>query len=95
MKHLRNKRGETLVETLLAILILSLVFVFVATAAASVAKMNKKIRDTDTSFRYASDGGESISVNVRDDSGFYNVAIDAVQYDSNGYRYYEHSADGE
>ena len=53
MKKLKNQKGETLVETLVSLLIIVLVFVFLTGSAVAAAKINTKIRDTDVSFRYS------------------------------------------
>ncbi len=54
MKKLRDKRGETLIESLVSVLIAALAFAFLATAAVSAEKINAKTRNTDVSFRYTS-----------------------------------------
>ena len=53
MKKLKNQKGETLVETLVSLLIIVLVFVFLTGSAVAAAKINPKSRDTDVSFRYS------------------------------------------
>ena len=52
MKKLKDSRGETLVETMVSILIAVLAFSFLAMAAVTAAKLNARVRDTDLSFRY-------------------------------------------
>lgn len=52
MKKLRNCRGETLVESLAAILIIAVVFVFLSSAIVSAARSNEQLRRSDQDFRY-------------------------------------------
>ena len=56
MNKLEDKRGETLIESLVSVLIAALAFAFLATAAVSAEKINAKTRNTDISFRYTTVG---------------------------------------
>ena len=56
MKKLQNRRGETLIETLTALLIATLVCLFLATAIVTGSRVNAKVRETDVSFQYVADG---------------------------------------
>ena len=47
MRKLRTQTGETLVETLAAILVVALVFLFLATAIITASRVNAGVRDTD------------------------------------------------
>lgn len=51
-KKLCSPRGETLVESLCAILVITLVFVFLCGAIVSAARANKQIRDSNQSFTF-------------------------------------------
>lgn len=88
MKKLKNQKGETLVETLVSLLIIVLVFVFLTGSAVAAAKINTKIRDTDVSFRYSdaqSEGNAQLRLSGRSgQTGSTSVEI----YQENGYRYY-------
>ena len=53
MKKLRNSRGETLVESLAAILIIAVVFVFLSSAIVSAARSNEQLRRSDQDFKYS------------------------------------------
>lgn len=53
MKKIRNCRGETLVESLAAILIIAIVFVFLSSAIVSAARSNEQLRSSDQDFRYS------------------------------------------
>lgn len=51
-KKLRSQRGDTLVETLAALLIVVLTMAFLATSIVTAARINAGVRETDTSLRY-------------------------------------------
>ena len=50
----RCSRGETLVETLVSVLIAALAFAFLSTAAVTAARINAAARE-DVSFRYTAE----------------------------------------
>ena len=52
MKKLFSRRGETLVESLCAILVITVVFLFLCGAVVSAARSNAQIRGANQSFRY-------------------------------------------
>ena len=86
MKKLKDSRGETLVETMVSILIAVLAFSFLAMAAVTAAKLNARVRDTDLSFRYEAtpaNNGE-ITLTGRIANGSEAISL----YENNGYIYY-------
>ena len=88
MKKLKNQKGETLVETLVSLLIIVLVFVFLTGSAVAAPKIHANIRDTDVSFRYSdaqSEGSAQLRLSGRSgQTGSTSVEV----YQENGYRYY-------
>ena len=52
MKKMGSCRGETLVESLCAILVITVVFLFLCGAVVSAARSNAQIQGADQSFRY-------------------------------------------
>lgn len=64
-KLLKEQRGETLVETLVAVLIVSLSVLFLTTAAMSAARVNKNSAETDTAFHRAERSEETVAVTVK------------------------------
>ena len=52
MNKLRNNRGETLIESLVSILIAVLAFGILATSVVMAEKINAKTRNTNVMFRY-------------------------------------------
>lgn len=87
MKKLRSQRGETLVETLVSILIIVLTFVFLTTAAVTAAKINSKVRETDVSFRFSADAGQSQTLQLTGRNG-HSGSAEVRLYEENGYLYY-------
>ena len=55
MRKLRSRRGETLVETLVSLLIVVLVMAFLATSIVAATRVNAKMRDADVAVRYLTD----------------------------------------
>lgn len=51
-KKLHSQRGDTLVETLAALLIVVLTMAFLATSIVTAARINAGVRETDTSLHY-------------------------------------------
>ncbi len=92
MKKLRSRRGETLVETLVSLLIVVLCLSFLATAIVTAARINAGARDTDVSVRYGSgtSAPQTVAVTPRGiyagDAGFTETVT--LHTTDNGYRYY-------
>ena len=59
MNKLRNNRGETLVESLVSILIAVLAFGILATSVVTAEKINAKTRNTNVMFQYATKIGRA------------------------------------
>ncbi len=88
-KKWQDRRGETLVETLVSILIIVLTFVFLGTAAVSAAKINTKVRDTDVSFRYSeAAAGSQYTLRLKSADGQRNGELPVQLYQQNDYLYY-------
>ena len=94
MKKRRNKAGETLVETLVSVLIAALAFAFLSTAAVTAARINAAARE-DVSFRYTAEPGETAAVTAKgagsgtsQKTGSETVALYTTV---NGYVYYTYT----
>ncbi len=88
MKKIKNRRGETLIESLVSILIVALVFAFFATAAVTAGRINAKTRNTDVSFHYdESAAPQDGVVKLTGRSGTVSQSSIAL-YENNGYYYY-------
>ena len=92
MNRLKDNRGETLIESLVSLLILTMTFAFLAVASTTAARLNAKVRDTDVSFRYAEDSTDNAKVELQG-----SVSLDGIKsglqtvtlYENNGYLYYD------
>lgn len=92
MNRLKDNRGETLIESLVSLLILTMTFAFLAVASTTAARLNAKVRDTDVSFRYAEESTDDARVELQGSasldgikSGLQTVTL----YENNGYLYYD------
>ena len=89
MKKLRMSRGETLIETLAALLIAVLVLLFLASAIVGAARLNAAIQKTDVSFHYTDAVLQPDPVELEISDGFTTETVTADEYvDPNGYHYY-------
>lgn len=88
MKRLCSKSGETLVETLIAMLIISLVFIFLASSIVSAAKVNSSIKNEDTAF--VRDGQLSVTDRLLVDGSEVDQKYVQFYETENGYYYYEY-----
>ena len=92
MNRLKDNRGETLIESLVSLLILTMTFAFLAVASTTAARLNAKVRDTDVSFRYAEESTDDARVELQG-----SVSLDGIKsglqtvtlYENNGYHYYD------
>ena len=84
MNKLRNNRGETLVESLVSILIAVLAFGILATSVVTAEKINAKTRNTNVMFQY--DGEEA--------NGKKTGSGPVSLYENNGYYYYSYDKTG-
>lgn len=90
MNKLKSERGETLIESLVSLLVAVLAFAFLAMAAVSAEKINAKTRSTDVSFHYAETGAES-GVSLKGEKYNREAKTGAVKlYENNGYYYYKY-----
>jgi len=98
MNKLRNNRGETLVESLVSILIAVLAFGILATSVVTAEKINAKTRNTNVMFQYAAaptDPTNSPTVKLTGGGENGKTGSGPVSlYESNGYYYYSHDKTG-
>ena len=96
MNKLRDNRGETLVESLVSILIAVLAFGILATSVVTAEKINAKTRNTNVMFQYDTaikiddKDGKNVELKSTDKTGSGKVSL----YKSNGYYYYSHDKAG-
>ena len=94
IQRLKEKKGETLIETLMAIIVATLVLLFLATSIVTATRVNKTVEETDTSFNYPEEDkktAESLTVVIEDENKVEKGSASVYQYtDSTGnYRYYK------
>jgi len=96
MNKLRNNRGETLVESLVSILIAVLAFGILATSVVTAEKINAKTRNTNVMFQYATTSKNSPTVTLTGEeaNGKKTGSGPVSLYESNGYYYYSHDKAG-
>lgn len=87
MKKLCSNRGETLVESLAAILIVALVMVFLSVAIATASKVNAGVRaargDSVTfSYTDAQQADAPATITVSSADGFDTFTAEARQFES-------------
>ena len=90
MKKLKQKIGESIAETLVAVLILSLSFLMLTGAVVTAARLNHRAQNADVAFVSAS-SGETRNVTVSLDGVAADVEV-TVHQTENGYYYYEATA---
>ena len=96
MNKLRDNRGETLVESLVSILIAVLAFGILATSVVTAEKINAKTRNTNVMFQYDTaikiddKDGKNVELKSTDKTGSGKVSL----YENNGYYYYSHDKTG-
>ena len=94
MKKRRRKAGETLVESLVSVLIAVLAFALLSTAAVTAARINAAARE-DVSFRYIAKQEKTVTVTAKgagpgtsQKTGSENVTLYTTD---NGYTYYSYT----
>ena len=79
MKKLHCARGETLIESLCAILLVALVMLFLSTAIVTAARINFQVRDTDITFRTDGATEKDTTVKFFDENGAELPYTDTVR----------------
>lgn len=93
-KKLRSQRGDTLTETLAALLLVVLTMAFLATSLVTAARINAGVRQTDTALKYDDDDdeGETKTLTITRQGGAATdrpVEKNVKVYETKGgYRYY-------
>lgn len=89
MKKLCNQRGETLIETLSALLIATLVLLFLGSSIVAAARLNAATKTADRSFQYAQSSSGRVTIEITGENEYSDhVTVDHYQT-SDGYCYYQ------
>lgn len=95
MKKLTENRGETLIESLVSILLVSLIMLFLSTAVATAARVNNQARNTDVSFVVNGEGERqtkgnlTIAAQANGQTQTFHVPANRITT-KNGYTYYRY-----
>ncbi len=87
MKKLRSRRGESIPEVLVSMLLVVLTFLFLTGAVVSAARVNDKLKNSYSEFHTGDD--------VTDRYADFKVSVNGVTvedvrlYEGNGYYYYD------
>lgn len=92
MNKLRDNRGETLIESLVSVLIAVLAFAVLATSVVTAEKINAQTRNTDVMFRYDGATKQDKEIELKGKSGKSGKSGtgNVTLYESNGYYYYNY-----
>lgn len=86
-KKLRSQRGDTLTETLAALLLVVLTMAFLATSLVTAARINAGVRQTDTALKYDDDEGEKKPLTITRENNSVTKSVTVYETEG-GYRYY-------
>lgn len=89
-KKLRSQRGDTLMETLAALLLVVLTMAFLATSLVTAARINAGVRQTNTALKYDAADGETKTLTITRENN--SVTKNVTVYETTGgYRYYDYT----
>ena len=86
-KKLRSQRGDTLTETLAALLLVVLTMAFLATSLVTAARINAGVRQTDTALKYDDDEVEKKTLTITRENNSVTKSVTVYETEG-GYRYY-------
>ena len=86
-KKLRSQRGDTLAETLAALLLVVLTMAFLATSLVTAARINAGVRQTDIALKYDAAEGEKKPLTITRENNSVTKSV-KVYETKGGYRYY-------
>lgn len=94
MRKLLSNRGETLIESLVSILIVALIMLFLSNSIVAAAKINRQLRDTDIAFSYEdTPTREEMTMTVSgaggNTVGYFTATVPGLTTE-NGYQYYRY-----
>ena len=88
-RKLLDKGGETLVESLVGLIIVVLAIGVLCGSIVTAAKINDRVKKMDTNFIAAIDTGNDASVTVKHEDGSSDQVTVKSHETGNGYYYYE------
>ena len=87
----RSRAGESIAETLVAVLIMALVFLMLSSAVTSAVRINGELKNQETVFSTGDRETEDVVLTVAVDAQT-PVSANAKHHRSNGYCYYEYQS---
>lgn len=90
IKKLRSRRGETLVEVMVSLMIVVLIISMLPMALETAARINAQVKNIDTICQHTMDGSKMTTVTA----GIYSTGgnliehLDVQGYSENGFTYY-------
>ena len=91
MQKIKNRAGETIVEVLFAMLVITVSFTVICGAVVSAAKVNRKLADKGIAFDTTGQSSVTISLTIEHENGEADTVISAPGYKTgNGYYYYNY-----
>lgn len=92
MNKIRDNRGETLVESLVSLLIIMFAMLFLTGSVVAAARANAKMQNTDNSLHYGTIDETSAVSEVLISSDPYStdddINIEVTAFEQNGYKHY-------
>ena len=91
MNKIKSPAGESIAETLIALLIVSCGFILLATAVVAAAKVNTSIENTEVVFNISGQDSQASSAVISHGGSAVSVStsVDVTKYvTQNGYVYY-------
>lgn len=88
MKKLNSCKGETLVEVLISIIVLSLCFIILQTSIVASNRMNKQSKDAVKVFKITGNTTQSPAQVVIKKSDGNSITVTIVHKTEDGYYYY-------
>ena len=90
INKLRSRRGETLVEVMVSLMIVVLIISMLPMALETAARINAQVKNIETICQHTMDGSKMASVNA----GIYSTGGNLIEnltvqgYSENGFTYY-------
>lgn len=90
-RKLLSKRGETLVEVMVSLVVVILIISMLPMALETAARINAQVKDIDTicTRTMAESTKTSVSVSILNSSGTVVETIPVQGYQENGFTYYD------
>lgn len=89
-KKLRSQRGDTLMETLAALLLVVLTMAFLATSLVTAARINAGVQQTNTALKYDAADGETKTLTITRENNSVTKSV-TVYETGGGYLYYDYT----